>query len=305
MDFRDASHDVAALLPGKTGVEGPSRRVALQAALGLGYAAAAMPIMAQTAVTTPGQGLVEGWVEVPSQGFALPVYQARPAQARPAKVKGGGGLPVVLVIQEIFGVHAYIQDVCRRLAQEGYLALAPQLYARQGDASTYTEASKLMAELVSKVPDEQVMLDLDATLAWAGQHGGDLQRAAITGFCWGGRITWLYAARGPVKAGVAWYGRLEGQATANTPRHPVELAAQLKAPVLGLYGGQDGGIPVASVARLQEALTTGSPAAKASSLVLYPEAGHAFHADYRPSYRAADAQDGWARLLQWLRQHGV
>lgn len=297
MDLRDLHHDVNALLPGAATEQGSTRRTALQAALGLGYAAAAMPIMAQTAITTPGQGLEEGWMKVPSQGFELPVYFARPA--------GKKNPPVVLVVQEIFGVHAYIQDVCRRLAQAGYLAVAPELYARQGKASDYTEASKLMAELVSKVPDAQVMQDLDAALAWAGKAGGNVKKAAITGFCWGGRITWLYAARGPVKAGVAWYGRLEGQASDNTPVHPLALAGQLKAPVLGLYGGQDGGIPVASVARMQEALAHGSPAARQSQFVLYPDAPHAFHADYRPSYKPADARDGWQRLLQWLRSHGV
>jgi len=183
--------------------------------------------------------------------------------------------------------------------------VAPEFYARQGKVSDYPEMAKLMAELVSKVPDEQVMLDLDAALAWAGKAGGNVRKAAITGFCWGGRITWLYAARGPVKAGVAWYGRLEGQAAANTPVHPLEQVGKLKAPVLGLYGAQDTGISVASVARMQEALSHGSAAAKQSEFVLYPDAPHAFHADYRPSYREAAARDGWQRLLQWLRSHGV
>ena len=218
MDFRDAHNDVGALLPGKSTEHGASRRTALQAVLGLGlgYAAAAAPIMAQTAITTPGDGLEEGWVTIPSQGFDLPAYQARP--------KGKKHPPVVLVVQEIFGVHAYIQDVCRRLAKAGYLAIAPEFYARQGKASDYTEISKLQAELVSKVPDAQVLGDLDATLAWAAKAGGNTQKAAITGFCWGGRITWLYAASGKVKAGVAWYGRLEGQASAMTPAHPLALA---------------------------------------------------------------------------------
>lgn len=297
MDFRDAHNDVGALLPGKSTAQGASRRTALGAVLGLGYAAAAAPIMAQTAVTTPGDGLQEGWVTIPSNGFDLPAYQARP--------KGKKHPPVVLVVQEIFGVHAYIQDVCRRLARAGYLAIAPEFYARQGKASDYTEIAKLQAELVSKVPDAQVLGDLDATLAWAAQAGGNTRKAAITGFCWGGRITWLYAASGKVKAGVAWYGRLEGQPSANTPTHPLALAGQLKAPVLGLYGGQDTGIPVASVAKMQAALAQGSAAAKGSEFVLYADAPHAFHADYRASYREAAAQDGWQRLLQWLRSHGV
>ena len=297
MNFQDARADMSALLPGSTSEQGPSRRMALQAALGLGYAAAALPIAAQTAIQTPGQGLQEGWVQVPSQGFDLPVYVARPQAKR--------NPPVVLVIQEIFGVHAYIQDVCRRLAHAGYMAVAPELYARQGKASDYTEISKLQAELVSKVPDAQVLQDLDVVLAWAGKNGGNARRAAITGFCWGGRVTWLYAAHGSVKAGVAWYGRLEGQPSANTPSHPVQQVAQLKAPVLGLYGAEDTGIPVASVAKMQEALKQGSSAAQKSEFVLYPAAPHAFHADYRPSYREAPAKDGWQRMLQWLRAHGV
>lgn len=297
MDHRDAHNDVNALLPGSSTAQGPSRRTALQAVLGMGYAAAAGPLMAQTAITTPGSGLEEGWVTIPAQDFDLPAYQARP--------QGKKHPPVVLVVQEIFGVHAYIQDVCRRLARAGYMAIAPELYARQGKASDYTEIAQLQTELVSKVPDAQVLGDLDATLAWAAKAGGNVQKAAITGFCWGGRITWLYAASGKVRAGVAWYGRLEGQSTPLTPVHPLALAGQLKAPVLGLYGGQDSGIPVASVARMQAALAQGSAAAKASELVLYPDAPHAFHADYRASYREAAAQDGWQRLLQWLRRNGV
>ena len=297
MDIRDLHTDAVALLPGHTTEQGASRRTALQAVLGLGYAAAAMPIMAQTAVTTDAKGLKEGWVTVPSNGFDVPAYVARPAAKK--------NPPVVLVVQEIFGVHAYIQDVCRRLAHAGYLAIAPELYARQGKASDYTEIAKLQAELVSKVPDEQVLQDLDATLTWAAKAGGNVRKAAITGFCWGGRVTWLYAATGRVKAGVAWYGRLEGQASANTPSHPLAQVTQLKAPVLGLYGGQDTGIPMASVARMQEALAHGSKAAQASEFVVYPDAPHAFHADYRASYREAAAKDGWQRLLQWLRSHGV
>lgn len=297
MDFRDIDNDVGALLPGQSTVQGASRRTALQVALGLGYAAAAAPIMAQTAITTPGTGLEEGWISILSQGFDLPAYHARP--------KGKKHPPVVLVVQEIFGVHAYIQDVCRRLAQAGYLAIAPEFYARQGKASDYTEIAKLQAELVSQVPDAQVLGDLDATLAWAAKAGGNVKKAAITGFCWGGRITWLYAASGKVQAGVAWYGRLEGSPSSNTPTHPLALAGQLKAPVLGLYGGQDTGIPVSSVAKMQEALAVGSKAAAASEFVLYPDAPHAFHADYRASYREAAARDGWQRLLQWLRSHGV
>ncbi|MDQ8001516.1 MAG: dienelactone hydrolase family protein, partial [Pseudomonadota bacterium] len=215
------------------------------------------------------------------------------------------GLPVILVIQEIFGVHEYIADTCRRFAKLGYLAIAPELYARQGDPKGYTDIPKLQAELVSKVPDAQVMGDLDGALAWAKANGGDTARAGITGFCWGGRIVWLYAATGKVKAGVAWYGRLVGQASENTPKHPIDVAASLQAPVLGLYGGKDQGIPLDTVDKMKAALATGTPAAKASQFVVYPEAGHAFHADYRPSYLQSAAEDGWKRALAWFKQHGV
>eukprot|EP01037_Dinobryon_pediforme_P004774 gene4774-4817_t len=296
--FNDDLHaDAQALLPGRTTEAGATRRTALQAALGLGYAAAAAPIMAQTAIATPADGLTVGEVSFTVNGFKVPAYRAAPA--------GKTGLPVVLVIQEIFGVHEYIADTCRRFAKAGYLAIAPQLYARQGDATTYTDIAKLMAEVVSKVPDAQVMADLDGAVAWAAANGGDGARVGITGFCWGGRITWLYAAHGPVKAGVAWYGRLVGQASELTPKHPVDLAPILKAPVLGLYGEKDTGIPLDTVDKMKAALSSGSPQAKASEFVVYPDAPHAFHADYRASYRKEAAEDGWKRALAWFKTHGV
>ena len=296
--FNDDLHaDAQALLPGRTTEAGATRRTALQAALGLGYAAAAAPIMAQTAIATPEDGLTVGEVSFTVNGFKVPAYRAAPA--------GKTGLPVVLVIQEIFGVHEYIADTCRRFAKAGYLAIAPQLYARQGDATTYTDIAKLMAEVVSKVPDAQVMADLDGAVAWATANGGDGARVGITGFCWGGRITWLYAAHGPVKAGVAWYGRLVGQPSELTPKHPVDLAPILKAPVLGLYGEKDTGIPLDTVDKMKAALSSGSPQAKASEFVVYPDAPHAFHADYRASYRKEAAEDGWKRALAWFKTHGV
>ncbi len=289
--------DTEALVPGRTTEAGATRRLALQTALGLGYAAAATPLMAQTAIATPADGLTVGEVSFTVGGFKVPAYRAAPA--------GKTGLPVVLVIQEIFGVHEYIADTCRRFAKAGYLAIAPQLYARQGDASKYTEAAKLMAEIVSKVPDAQVMADLDGAVAWATANGGDAARIGITGFCWGGRITWLYAAHGPVKAGVAWYGRLVGQASDLTPKHPVDIAPILKAPVLGLYGEKDTGIPLDTVDKMKAALAGGTAAAKASEFVVYPDAPHAFHADYRPSYRKEAADDGWKRALAWFKANGV
>ncbi len=269
----------------------------LQSAAGLGYAAAAAPLMAQTAISTPADGLDTGRIHYTVDGFQVPAYRAAPA--------GKTGLPVVLVVHEIFGVHEYIADVCRRLARAGYMAIAPELYARQGDATQYGEITKLMSELVAKVPDAQVMADLDGALAWAGQHGGDTARAAVTGFCWGGRITWLYAAHGPVKAGVAWYGRLVGSASALTPQQPIDITPILKAPVLGLYGGQDGGIPLDTVDKMKTALAQGSAPAKASEFVVYPDAPHAFQADYRPSYRQGPAEDGWKRTLAWFKANGV
>lgn len=293
----DLQNDFDALVPGRSTAAGASRRTALGVMLGAGYAAAAAPVMAQTAVSTPADGLTAGEVHFAVNGFDVRAYRAAP--------QGKTGLPVVLVISEIFGVHEYIADVCRRLAHEGYLAVAPDLFARQGDPRAYSEVAKLMSELVSKVPDAQVMADLDGAVRWAGAHGGDLQRVGITGFCWGGRITWLYAAHGPVKAGVAWYGRLVGQTSALNPKHPVDLAPILKAPVLGLYGEKDAGIPLDTIDKMKSALSEGSAAAKASRFVVYPDAPHAFHADYRPSFRKEAAQDGWKRTLAWFKQHGV
>jgi carboxymethylenebutenolidase len=294
----DLKADFDSLLPGRSTEEGASRRTALKAALGVGYAASTLPIMAQTAVKTSAEGLTAGEVSFEVNGFKVPAYRAAPA--------GKTGLPVVLVIQEIFGVHEYIADTARRFAKAGYLAIAPSLYARQGDATQYSDISKLMAELVSKVPDAQVMADLDAAVRWAGANGGDTSKVGITGFCWGGRITWLYSAHSPsVKAGVAWYGRLVGASTELTPRHPVDVAARLNGPVLGLYGAADTGIPLDTVDKMKAALATGNAAAKASEFVVYPDAPHAFHADYRPSYRQGPAEDGWKRALAWFKTHGV
>ena len=293
-DLRNEFH---ALLPGATGEAGLSRRTALKAVLGAGYAAAAAPVLAQNAIKTPADGLTVGEITYEVNGFKVPAYRAAPA--------GKTGLPVVLVVHEIFGVHEYIADTARRFARAGYLAIAPELYARQGDPGSYGEMARLISEVVSRVPDAQVMGDLDGALKWASANGGDVSKVGITGFCWGGRITWLYAAHANIKAGVAWYGRLVGQPSELTPKHPVDIAAQLQAPVLGLYGGADTGIPLDTVDKMKAALATGSPAAKASQFVVYPDAPHAFHADYRPSYREAAAADGYKRALDWFKAHGV
>ncbi len=295
---RDQTTEFDALLPGQSTENGATRRTALKAALGAGYAATALPIMAQTAIKTSAEGLKVGETTFEVDGFKVPAYYAAPA--------GKTGLPVILVIQEIFGVHEYIADTARRFAKAGYLAIAPELYARQGDPTQYGEMAKLMAEVVAKVPDAQVMADLDGAVKWAGANGGDTGKVGITGFCWGGRITWLYAAHSPsVKAGVAWYGRLVGAASPLTPKHPVDIAPILNGPVLGLYGGQDSGIPLDTVERMKAALAAGSPAAKASQFVVYPDAPHAFHADYRPSFRKEAAEDGWKRALAWFKANGV
>jgi carboxymethylenebutenolidase len=213
----------------------------------------------------------------------------------------------VLVVSEIFGVHEYIADVARRFAQRGYLAIAPELFERQGDAQSYGEIAKLLAEVVDKAPDAQVMGDLDACVAWAAAHGGDTARLAITGFCWGGRIVWLYTAHNPaLKASVAWYGRLQGTTSELQPAQPIDVVDRLKAPVLGLYGAADAGIPVASVDAMKAALAASkNAAAQRSSFVVYPGAEHAFHADYRPSFQREAAEDGWKRCLAWFKTYGV
>ncbi len=294
----DLKTEFDSLLPGRSTEAGATRRTALKAALGVGYAASTLPIMAQTAIKTSSDGLTSGEVTIDVNGFKMPAYRAAPA--------GKTGLPVVLVLSEIFGVHEYIADTCRRFAKAGYLAIAPELFIRQGDAQSYGEMAKLMAEVISKVPDEQVMGDLDATVKWAAANGGDAAKIGITGFCWGGRQVWLYTAHSKsIKAGVAWYGRLVGNQTALTPKNPIDIAAKLNGPVLGLYGGADTGIPQDSIDKMKAALAAGDAAAKASQFVVYPDAPHAFHADYRPSYRKEAADDGWKRALAWFKAHGV
>ncbi len=274
------------------------RRRFVRTAVGSGFAAATLPIAAQTVVKTDDAGLVAGEVTIPVGEFKMPAYRAAPANRTNA--------PVVLVVSEIFGVHEYIADVARRFAKAGCFAIAPELFVRQGDATSYGEIGKLIAEVISKVPDAQVMADLDASVAWARTQGADTGKVGVTGFCWGGRITWLYAAHSPaVKAGVAWYGRVVGQGNPLQPKNPVDVAAGLHGPVLGLYGEKDTGIPLDGVEQMKRALAAGGAAAKKSEFVVYPDAPHAFHADYRPSYRQAAAEDGWKRCLAWFKAHGV
>ncbi len=271
------------------------RRSFIVTALGAGFALATQPVMAQTAIKTDATGLVAGEVKVPVKDGEMVAYRAMPAGATKA--------PVILVVSEIFGVHEYIADVCRRLAKLGYLAIAPELFARYGDPRKLTGIQEILSTVIAKTPDAGVMADLDASAEWAAKNGGDGDRLAITGFCWGGRITWLYAAHNPkLKAGVAWYGRIDGEVNERTPKYPLDLAASVKAPVLGLYGGADQGIPLDDVKAMQDAI---KKAGGKSELHVYEGAPHAFHADYRPSFRKDAAEDGWKRLQEWLKRNGV
>lgn len=271
------------------------RKFIVVTTLAAGFALAVHPILAQV-IKTDSQGLVAGEVKIPVQDGEIPAYRAMPAT--------GENFPVVLVVQEIFGVHEHIQDICRRFAKLGYLAIAPEMFARQGDVSKMSNIQEIISKVVSKVPDAQVMSDLDATVAWAQKSSkGNIDKLGITGFCWGGRITWLYSAYNPkVKAGVAWYGRLVSDSTDLTPKHPVDIAANLKVPVLGLYGGSDDGIPVATVEKMRDALKAGN---SGSEIIVYPDTPHGFNADYRPTYRKEQAEDGWKGLQAWFKKNGV
>jgi carboxymethylenebutenolidase len=284
------NEDLLSLLPRST------RREFVVTTLATGFALAVQPVSADT-ITTDAKGLEAGEVKVPvGGGQAIPAYRAMPAE--------GGPFPVILVVQEIFGVHEHIKDLCRRLGKVGYLAVAPELYAREGDVSKISDIKEIISKVVSKVPDAQVMSDLDATVAWAKKGGkGDTGKLAVTGFCWGGRIVWLYAAHNPdLKAGVAWYGRLVGKPDELHPKNPIDLVGSLKAPVLGLYGGADQGIPVDTVEQMRKAL---KEASKPGEIIVYPDTPHGFNADYRPSYRKEQAEDGWKRLLEWFKKNGV
>jgi len=272
------------------------RRDFLVNKLAVGFALAVQPIIAQTAITTGANGLIAGEVKVPVKDGTIPGYRACPAKGRL--------FPTVLVVQEIFGVHEHIKDLCRRLAHAGYCAVSPELFARQGDVSKISDIQEILSKVVLKVPDDQVMSDLDATIAWAGKSSkADTTRVAITGFCWGGRIAWLYAAHNPkLKAGAAWYGRIEGDTNAMTPKNPIDYAGALKAPVIGFYGGKDTGIPLSSLDRMRSALkVVGDP----SEINVYAEAQHGFNADYRPSYDKAAAMEAWKKMLDWFKKYGV
>ena len=268
--------------------------------VGIGFVAASEPVMA-AAIQTDFTGIKAGEQMIPVGSFQMPAYVSRPEKAK-------GSLPIVIIASEIFGVHEYIADVTRRFAKLGYLAIAPEFFTRAGDPNTYGTIAEIQKNIVAPTGDTQVLNDLQAALVWAGKNGGNLKKVGVTGFCWGGRITWLSATLPQVKAGVAWYGRVIGEKTEGNPRHPVDIAADLKAPVLGLYGGADTGISLESVEQMREALAKAAsknPAAKASRFEIYPDAPHAFHADYRATYREGPAKDGWEKCIAWFKQNGV
>lgn len=291
----DPFNDTQALIAPSGYPNGLSRREFIQTAIGLGFATAVLPVSAET-ISTDSDGLLTQTVSLQINGATVPMYVAQP--------KIGKHLPVIVVLSEIFGVHEHIADVTRRFAKLGYMAIAPELFIRQGDARSYTNNADLMKNLISKVPDAQVMTDIDAAIHWAQHNGGHAHQVGVTGFCWGGRITYLYCAHNPkVTAAVAWYGRVIGEPSTNFPKHPIDVTEQIKTPILGLYGAKDTGISVESVEKIKAALAIHHK--NHSEFVIYPEAGHAFHADYRPSYNEAAAKDGWIRCLHWFNQHGL
>lgn len=273
-----------------------NRRSFIASMIAAGFALAVRPINAQTVILTDSAGIVADMVRIPAEGAMMPAYIAHPEH--------GSQWPMILVVHEIFGVHEYIRDVCRRLAKLGYLAVAPDLFQRRGDVSNLSDINQIISTVVSKVPDEQVMADLDTTLRWVEDRGmATAGKSGITGFCWGGRIVWLYAAHNPtLKAGVAWYGKLEGMGNTLQPKQPLDIAADLRVPVLGLYGGADQSIPLDNIERMQKALAANG---NGSNIIVYPNTPHAFFADYRPSYRKEAAEDGWQRLQSWFDRFGL
>jgi len=278
---------------GSTGLD--RRKLLAGGAFAAGFAAACRPV-SSSAVQTSGEGLKEEAVSIrASNGFAMPAFVARPAAARAA--------PIIVVVHEIFGVHEWIRDLCRRFAQAGYYAIAPDLFARHGDATKIADFKQLIGTIVSKASDEQVLKDIDATYAWAGSHGGDGRRRGITGFCWGGRVVWLYAAHSrELDAGVAFYGRLISDKTELQPLSVIEQVSQLKAPVLGQYGALDKGIPVADVEKMQAALKIAGKSPP-DAITVHPGADHGFMADYRPSYNEAAAKAAWQATLDWFGKY--
>jgi carboxymethylenebutenolidase len=277
-----------------------TRREFLGGSVIAGFAAAVAPtgtLLAQV-IKTDSQGLVTGMVQIPARDRSIPAYRAAPV--------GRTNLGIVVIVHEIYGVHEYIQDVCRRFAKQGYLAIAPDFFVRHGDVTRYGSVAEIFSNVVIKVPDAEVLSDVDAALAWAEGQGGNISKSGITGFCWGGRIVWMASAALPrLRAGVAWYGRLMTGVNQATPTHPHDIADKLRWPVLGLYGGKDDGIGLDTVEEMKTRLSFGDKASQESEFVVYPDAPHAFHADYRPTYRKDAAEDAFQRALTWFRKYGV
>jgi carboxymethylenebutenolidase len=270
-----------------------SRRRFVVTSLATGFALSVQPVSAQT-ITTDTNGLTAGEVKVPTADGEMAAYRAMPDK--------GGPFPTVLVIHEALGVHEWVKDICRRLAKLGYYAIASELFARQGDPSKYTDMQKLVTEIIDNVPTDQVMSDLDATVVYAHSTGkADTKRLGVTGFCWGGFATWMYAAHQPaLKAAVAWYGP-DRKITDLTPQNPVDVAADIHCPLFAFYGGKDPSIPEATAkARLLQCRQ-----AQPCDMKIYPDAAHGFDADYRPSYNADAAKDAWKLMLDWFKKYGV
>ncbi len=274
---------------------GLSRRGFVMTSLASGFALASQPVLAQ-AIHTDSQGLVTAEVQVPVADGKIPAYTARPAKP--------GKYPVILVVQEIFGVHEHIKDMCRRFAKLGYYAIAPEMFARQGDVSKMTDIGAILSEVVSKVPDAQVCSDLDAAVAFARASGhADAQRVGLVGFCWGGRTAWIYALHNPkLKAAVAYYGLLAGMKSPIKPLDPIEFGSDIKVPVLGLYAGNDAYIKPDVVAQMQGGLAQSD---SGSEIVVFPNVNHGFNADYRPTYDKTAATYAWKLTRDWLKDHGV
>ncbi|HLY56942.1 MAG TPA: dienelactone hydrolase family protein [Stellaceae bacterium] len=269
-----------------------SRRGFVMTSLATGFALSVRK--AEAAIVTDSAGLTAGEVKIPVADGEMPAYRAEPDK--------GGPFPVLLVIEEVFGVHEHIKDMCRRFAKQGYLAVAPELYFRLGNPAAMTDIHQVI-DLVNREPDAKAFADLDATVRWAGSQKGDAAKLGITGWCRGGRMTWMYASHNPsLKAGVAWYGTLSGKSTDAMPTHPLDVAASIKVPMLGLYGGKDQGIPADEIAEMEKRLKA---AGDECQFIVYPDAEHGFNADYRESYNEKDATDAFAKCLDWLRKHGV
>lgn len=272
-----------------------SRRTFILGMLTTGYALAASPV-ADNMIRTDTLGLTAGPINIPTSNGTIPGYYARPAKA--------GRYPIVLVIHEAFGVHEHIQDVCRRYAKAGYLAVAPELFVRQGDVTKHTEVGTIFNEVISKVPDDQVNADLDATLAYARKSlQGHKSLVGAVGYCWGGRAVWEYAYHNPkLTAGLAYYGRVEGMVSDERPLDPIDFGSELKVPVLGLYAEKDTSISLDSVARMQAEL---KKSGSGSEIIVLPGVGHAFNADYRANYNKAAAEKAWELGIAWFQKYGM